>query len=159
MARQFYYQMQWPRDSLFVSCYAHELYNYRYQLARLRLRAGYSPERQGGILQRAEHLLYGGERRHPHQPERCGTPPSPRRRIPRLWSSASPSPPSAPCWGRTSAFILTCPRPTPPPGTGRSTASCGTTPPACWPPWARRDRFRSSPPGPPLRCSSPPSAT
>ena len=30
MARQFYYQMQWPRDSLFVSCYAHELYNYRY---------------------------------------------------------------------------------------------------------------------------------
>lgn len=30
MQQQFYYQMQWPRDNLFVTCFAHELYNYRY---------------------------------------------------------------------------------------------------------------------------------
>ena len=30
MEKQFYYQMQWPRDNLFISCYAHELFNYRY---------------------------------------------------------------------------------------------------------------------------------
>lgn len=30
MQKQYYYQMQWPKDNLFVSCYAHELYNYRY---------------------------------------------------------------------------------------------------------------------------------
>lgn len=30
MQDQFFYQMQWPRDRLFVSCYAHELFNYRY---------------------------------------------------------------------------------------------------------------------------------
>ncbi len=30
MQNQFYYQMQWPRDNLFATCYAHELYNYRY---------------------------------------------------------------------------------------------------------------------------------
>lgn len=30
MQNQLYYQTQWPKDNLFISCCAHELYNYRY---------------------------------------------------------------------------------------------------------------------------------
>ncbi len=30
MQKQLYYQMQWPKDNLFIACCAHELYNYRY---------------------------------------------------------------------------------------------------------------------------------
>lgn len=30
MQKQYYYQLQWPKDNLFISCYVHELYNYRY---------------------------------------------------------------------------------------------------------------------------------
>lgn len=30
MTRQFHYELQWPRDNIFLYTYAHELYNYRY---------------------------------------------------------------------------------------------------------------------------------
>ncbi len=30
MKKELYYQTQWPRDNFFVTCFVHELYNYRY---------------------------------------------------------------------------------------------------------------------------------
>ncbi len=69
MEKQFYYQMQWPRDNLFISCYAHELFNYRYHWHDSDYEIDILLKGRAEFWQRAEYLQSGRKRCDTDQPK------------------------------------------------------------------------------------------